>query len=179
MRIFSALIQRPEPRNMIQTLFLGKQDHGRATKAGTLPADLARLRAEVAGALAEVVRQEQARGLTPDDVAAAVREAGFTQPVEAWAGAPTPARRGEVPHPSGQESAALWFERPVERARARLGQALLRAAAVAARPHLAALSAADRRIIDYALVLELGVPAYVGGPLALADYLGDRAPEAV
>lgn len=37
MAIFARLIQRPEPRNMIQTLFLGKTDYERATRKGTLP----------------------------------------------------------------------------------------------------------------------------------------------
>jgi 3-hydroxyacyl-CoA dehydrogenase / enoyl-CoA hydratase / 3-hydroxybutyryl-CoA epimerase len=37
MAIFSALIQRPEPRNMIQTLFLGKTDYDRAARKGLLP----------------------------------------------------------------------------------------------------------------------------------------------
>ncbi len=37
MAIFSALIQRPEPRNMIQILFLGKTDYERAARKGTLP----------------------------------------------------------------------------------------------------------------------------------------------
>lgn len=37
MAIFSALIQRPEPRNMIQTLFLGKTDYDRAVRQETLP----------------------------------------------------------------------------------------------------------------------------------------------
>jgi 3-hydroxyacyl-CoA dehydrogenase/enoyl-CoA hydratase/3-hydroxybutyryl-CoA epimerase len=34
MSIFAHLIQRPEPRNMIQTLFLGKTDHDRAAQCG-------------------------------------------------------------------------------------------------------------------------------------------------
>lgn len=37
MAIFAHLIQRPEPRNMIQTLFLGKTDYDRATRKGELP----------------------------------------------------------------------------------------------------------------------------------------------
>jgi len=37
MAIFAALIQRPEPRNMIQILFLGKTDYERAVRKGTLP----------------------------------------------------------------------------------------------------------------------------------------------
>ena len=41
MAIFSHLIQRPEPRNMIQTLFLGKTDYDRATRRGDMPAFVA------------------------------------------------------------------------------------------------------------------------------------------
>lgn len=37
MAIFARLIQRPEPRNMIQTLFLGKTDYDRALRKGVLP----------------------------------------------------------------------------------------------------------------------------------------------
>ena len=37
MAIFAALIQRPEPRNMIQILFLGKTDYDRALRKGALP----------------------------------------------------------------------------------------------------------------------------------------------
>ena len=37
MAIFAALIQRPEPRNMIQILFLGKTDYERAARKGNLP----------------------------------------------------------------------------------------------------------------------------------------------
>jgi 3-hydroxyacyl-CoA dehydrogenase / enoyl-CoA hydratase / 3-hydroxybutyryl-CoA epimerase len=37
MAIFAHLIQRPEPRNMIQTLFLGKTDYDRLMRKGALP----------------------------------------------------------------------------------------------------------------------------------------------
>jgi 3-hydroxyacyl-CoA dehydrogenase / enoyl-CoA hydratase / 3-hydroxybutyryl-CoA epimerase len=37
MAIFAHLIQRPEPRNMIQTLFLGKTDYDRARRKNELP----------------------------------------------------------------------------------------------------------------------------------------------
>jgi 3-hydroxyacyl-CoA dehydrogenase / enoyl-CoA hydratase / 3-hydroxybutyryl-CoA epimerase len=37
MAIFAHLIQRPEPRNMIQTLFLGKTDYDRAARKSELP----------------------------------------------------------------------------------------------------------------------------------------------
>ena len=38
MQIFSKLIQRREPRNMIRTLFFGRLDHDRLRKAGSIPA---------------------------------------------------------------------------------------------------------------------------------------------
>jgi 3-hydroxyacyl-CoA dehydrogenase / enoyl-CoA hydratase / 3-hydroxybutyryl-CoA epimerase len=47
MAIFAALIQRPEPRNMIQTLFLGKTDYDRAARKETLPSAIAEIVAAV------------------------------------------------------------------------------------------------------------------------------------
>jgi 3-hydroxyacyl-CoA dehydrogenase / enoyl-CoA hydratase / 3-hydroxybutyryl-CoA epimerase len=41
MAIFAHLIQRPEPRNMIQTLFLGKTDYDRAARKGEIPSFIA------------------------------------------------------------------------------------------------------------------------------------------
>src|SRR3546814_11193567 len=41
MAIFSHLIQRPEPRNMIQTLFLGKTDYDRYARMEGLPVFIA------------------------------------------------------------------------------------------------------------------------------------------
>jgi 3-hydroxyacyl-CoA dehydrogenase / enoyl-CoA hydratase / 3-hydroxybutyryl-CoA epimerase len=41
MAIFTHLIQRPEPRNMIQTMFLGKTDHDRLARKGDLPGFIA------------------------------------------------------------------------------------------------------------------------------------------
>jgi 3-hydroxyacyl-CoA dehydrogenase/enoyl-CoA hydratase/3-hydroxybutyryl-CoA epimerase len=41
MSIFSYLIQRPEPRNMIQTLFLGKTDYDRLSRKESLPSFIA------------------------------------------------------------------------------------------------------------------------------------------
>jgi hypothetical protein len=174
MEIFSRLIQRPEPRNMIQTLFLGKQDHARLAKSNDLPSALPELLAEIGGALADVVRRAKEGGASTEDIAGALEEAGFTGSADGWSGAPPRSRR-PVPNVSGQESAGLWLERPVEGTRKRLGQALLRAAAQAALPRLKDFSSEEQRAIDYALVVGLGFPAYLGGPLALARYLGNRA----
>jgi 3-hydroxyacyl-CoA dehydrogenase/enoyl-CoA hydratase/3-hydroxybutyryl-CoA epimerase len=174
MGIFAQLIQRPEPRNMIQTLFLGRQEHARLTKTGALPEALSELRSKIAGALAGVVRRAMEGGMSADEISDALQEAGFTLPFKSWSGASAPAP-SPAPGLTGQESAGLWFENGPDGPRQRLGQALLCAAADTAAPYLADLPQGDRRVIDYALVTELGVPAYVGGPLALAAYLGDRA----
>lgn len=40
MSVFAALIQRAEPRNMIRTMFLGKQAYDKAAKDGSLPAQV-------------------------------------------------------------------------------------------------------------------------------------------
>src|SRR6266702_3963722 len=51
MQIFSKLIQRREPRNMIRTLFLGRLDHDRLRKAGGVPAAVEQAVAAVSEAL--------------------------------------------------------------------------------------------------------------------------------
>jgi 3-hydroxyacyl-CoA dehydrogenase / enoyl-CoA hydratase / 3-hydroxybutyryl-CoA epimerase len=61
MSIFAHLIQRPEPRNMIPTLFLGKTDHDRAARKGELPAFIA-----------EAVEAARAAGDDPEAISAAV-----------------------------------------------------------------------------------------------------------
>jgi 3-hydroxyacyl-CoA dehydrogenase/enoyl-CoA hydratase/3-hydroxybutyryl-CoA epimerase len=106
MSIFSHLIQRPEPRNMIQTLFLGKTDHDRLARKDALPAFIA----EVVEAL---------------------------QPL-----------KGE------------WSD-----ARARD-----KATAIVA-PWVACATAEELRMADYAVVSQLGYPAYLGGPFALRTHL--------
>lgn len=165
--IFAELIQRPEPRNMIQTLFQGKQDHDRARKAGTLPPEIAALTHAVAAAL----RAEAAHA--PDDqVNVALRHAGFTKALPAAnsgsAGSHAPKLSEAGP---GSESANLWFEAPQSDTE-RLASRLLAAAALSVSGDLARLGEADQRIADYAVVRELGFPAYLGGPFALLRYLG-------
>jgi 3-hydroxyacyl-CoA dehydrogenase / enoyl-CoA hydratase / 3-hydroxybutyryl-CoA epimerase len=61
MSIFAHLIQRPEPRNMIQTLFLGKTDYDKAARKNDLPSFIA-----------EVVAAAQAAGGDQSAIVAAV-----------------------------------------------------------------------------------------------------------
>jgi 3-hydroxyacyl-CoA dehydrogenase/enoyl-CoA hydratase/3-hydroxybutyryl-CoA epimerase len=101
MAIFAHLIQRPEPRNMIQTLFLGKTDYERHARKETLP-----------GFIADVVEALRPMGTNWADPALRVQAAARIEP---WAGA-----------------------------------------------H----SESDLRMADYAVVSQLGYPAYLGGPFS-------------
>lgn len=101
MAIFSHLIQRPEPRNMIQTLFLGKTDYDRHARKETMPAFIG----EVVAALA-----------------------------------PLKGRWGDA---SMRDSAAEIIA-----------------------PFADGRGDEELRIADYAVVSQLGYPAYLGGPFA-------------
>jgi enoyl-CoA hydratase/carnithine racemase len=165
--IFAELIQRPEPRNMIQTLFLGRQDYEKRKKAGTLPAQLEAAKRDVAAALGE-----EAAGVNQSNLDAALWKAGFTKrpPNPSDPPGTVPVTRVALKGP-GLESAGLWFEGPTTEAE-RTGARLLGAGALAASVHAAQLSEVDQRLVDYAIVQELGFPANVGGPFALLRYLG-------
>lgn len=101
MSIFSYLIQRPEPRNMIQTLFLGKTDYERLARKEALPAFIEEV----------VVALQPLKGKWQDE---AVRE-------------------------KASEIADGWLD---------------------------GRSAEELRMADYAVVSQLGYPAYLGGPFA-------------
>jgi enoyl-CoA hydratase/carnithine racemase len=165
--IFAELIQRPEPRNMIQTLFLGRQDHERRRKAGALPPQLEEIKEDVTAAL--VSASARADGSTLDAV---LRSAGFTKVLTNTSGGAVKASA----EPSqmtcaGLESAGLWFEAP-KTEQERIGARLLGASALAIARHAPRLSDEDQRLADYVLVRDLGYPAYLGGPFALLRYLG-------
>ncbi len=176
MTIFAGLIQRPEPRNMIQTLFLGKLDHDRRAAKAELPPALPEIEALVRAALTEVSQSARANGGRETEIAQAYRDAGFTAPLdgpEADAPPSLPSGRGAGPD---RESGELWFERPLTTPLERWAAAFIIAGAQAVRPYRATTDATERRVLDYALVSRLGFPSYLGGPFALLDHLGDRAP---
>jgi 3-hydroxyacyl-CoA dehydrogenase / enoyl-CoA hydratase / 3-hydroxybutyryl-CoA epimerase len=104
MAIFAALIQRPEPRNMIQTLFLGKTDYDRAARKGTL-----------ASAIPAIV---DAAKSVPGDIS---------------------------------------------------DEAVLRSISDAVLPLRESLSFEERRMADYACVIQAGFPAFLGGPFTFAE----------
>lgn len=101
MAIFAHLIQRPEPRNMIQTLFLGKTDYERHARKETLP-----------GFITEVVE--------------ALRPLG-----DQWNDPAVTGKADEIIRP--------WTDLHAPE---------------------------DLRMADYAIVSQLGYPAYLGGPFS-------------
>ena len=161
MEIFSGLIQRPEPRNMIQTLFLGKLDHDRATKKSEMPSFVKDVIAAVRGAIRAALAENGEEALVV---------AGFTAGAAPFEGAQplAPAPPDRVSNP---DSAGLWFEHADLDGAQSAGADLLVAAAAAAAPWTA-LNGEKTRVADYACVKALGFPAYVGGPVALARYIG-------
>jgi 3-hydroxyacyl-CoA dehydrogenase/enoyl-CoA hydratase/3-hydroxybutyryl-CoA epimerase len=163
--IFADLIRRPEPRNMIQTLFIAKQDHDKRRRSGEPTAHIEAVVLDLKDALsAALAHVANAPG------GDALRFAGFTKGVEGV---------GPGASSNGAESEGLWFEAPKTETE-RLAASLLAATAVRAAVHADELSAADRRMADYLAVRDLGFPSYIGGPFALLDYLGiKRAREIV
>jgi 3-hydroxyacyl-CoA dehydrogenase/enoyl-CoA hydratase/3-hydroxybutyryl-CoA epimerase len=140
MTSFSNLILRPEPRAMIQTMFLGRVDFERLERKHELP--------EVAQAATALVKAEveKASGAT-----AALAAAGF-----AGLGKAVPLRDRQQP--------GYWIEGDDEPARAAL--AVLRRIHDAAQHLAAGQSEEALRVADYAAVTQSGFPAYLGGPFA-------------
>jgi 3-hydroxyacyl-CoA dehydrogenase/enoyl-CoA hydratase/3-hydroxybutyryl-CoA epimerase len=150
MQIFSKLIQRREPRNMIRTLFLGRLDHDRLRRAGGIPAPVEQAVAAVSEAL-------QAGGTANASLANAFARAGF--------------------HGSGRASAfdgviaqsAFWLEaEPVTDGKRALRERLARAYGVAEQWR-ATFSEDQRRAADYLLVTKHGFPAYMAGAFSSAQ----------
>ena len=149
--IFAELIKRPEPRNMITSLFLAKQDYDRQRKSGNLPPDLPAFIDGVRAAL-----EKQASAIGPERAA---RARSFAVFADADPGLAEPGRDD-----------GLWLDDP--------GSAIthdaasLVAAAAAAADLCRVEDAVWRRLADYAVIRELGFPAYLGGPFAVLAHLG-------
>jgi 3-hydroxyacyl-CoA dehydrogenase/enoyl-CoA hydratase/3-hydroxybutyryl-CoA epimerase len=148
MQIFSKLIQRREPRNMISTLFLGRLDHDRLRKAG-------RITPRIEEAVAMVSQALQIDANEDPILANAFARAGFR-----GLSIPEPAFDGVI------SQAAFWSEaEPVTDGKLALRERLAKAY-VAADKWRARLSEEERRAADYLLVKHFGFPAYLGGVFA-------------
>jgi 3-hydroxyacyl-CoA dehydrogenase/enoyl-CoA hydratase/3-hydroxybutyryl-CoA epimerase len=150
MQIFSKLIQRREPRNMIRTLFLGRLDHDRLRKAGGICAPVEQAVAAVSEAL-------HAGGTADGALANAFARAGFHGPNKA------PVFDGVI------AQSAFWLEAdPVTDGKRALRERLARAYAVAGQWR-ATFSEDQRRAADYLLVTKHGFPAYIAGAFSSAQ----------
>lgn len=151
MAIFAHLIQRAEARNMIQTLFLGRTDHDRVAKSGERPAFIAEIVAAAKSAL---------DAAHPGDELLATL--GFSR-----AGLPVVKT---LRHTAG---AGYWLDQNDQDSRRDPARALLQQLSEAVKPLASALTAEQRRLADYAVVRELGYPAYLGGPCAFGQRSAD------
>lgn len=143
MEIFSRLIQRPEPRDMIATMFVAKTDYERKAKKNELPAAVPAAAAAIAA-------------VWQDADPAALAAAGFTK-----TGAATPAPDADA------ERTTYWYERAPLDERKRLVAAVLDKVEQAAIAQESQVAQAERALVDYALVTQFGFPAYLGGAFAL------------
>lgn len=147
MAVFSSLIQRREPRNMIRASFLGKQAFDKARRAEAIP----RAAKDAAAKAGEAVNN--ALAATPALARAGFGSANGQAPVQDSVG------RG------------YWLESSAADAvDARGAVAGLRAAL---KPIAEGLSEDERLIFDHMLVREGIVPAYLGGSFGVLD--GDWA----
>ena len=140
MTSFTHLVLRPEPRAMIQTMFLGRVDYERLERKQQLP-DLV----EKTVALVQV-EVEKAK-----DLKDALGAAGFS------GAGPAKVQRD-------RERPGYWIEGEDPRAPEAL--AVLRRIHDAAASLRAGRSDQDLRVADYAAVVKAGYPAYLGGPFA-------------
>ena len=147
MAIFSHLIQRAEARNMIQTMFLGRTDHDRLGKSGARPTFVGDYVAATRSAL-------EASG-ADDNLLAII---GFTRP-----GLP------KVPPLRHRTRPGYWLHEADENPRQKAALDLMQRLSVAIEPVARELTPEQLRIADYAVVRELGYPAYLGGPGAFGQ----------
>lgn len=164
--IFAHLIQRPEPRDMIASLFLGKQTWQKQRKRGDTPAAYAEILAAIRGGWSHAAARFGAA-----EAQAAADWAKFGAPLATEAPPRAPRPDLLAAHPAFAPT-EMWLDSP-QGPQAEIAGALLGAAALAALEFGADLDAESRRAADFAAVSELGFPAYLGGPFALRDSIGD------
>jgi 3-hydroxyacyl-CoA dehydrogenase / enoyl-CoA hydratase / 3-hydroxybutyryl-CoA epimerase len=140
MTSFSHLVLRPEPRAMIQTMFLGRVDFERLERKQEVPDLVERTVSAVSAVMSE-----------PSGDAPALAAAGFKSPVSAEI-----ARERVRP--------GYWVESDDPQARRAL--AALRRIHDAVAPLAVGRMDEDLRVADYAAVRQAGYPAYLGGPFA-------------
>ncbi|WP_421838793.1 enoyl-CoA hydratase-related protein [Novosphingobium sp.] len=134
MSVFAHLIQRPEPRNMIRTMFLGKQAYDKAARDQSIPAAVEHA---IRTACAIVDRHVEA--------APVLKNAGFRPGAEAL----MPVQQRTV--------AGFWLE-----SNARALDAIAALTRELA-PVTGSLGAAELVLLDHGTVRSGAIPAYLGG----------------
>jgi 3-hydroxyacyl-CoA dehydrogenase / enoyl-CoA hydratase / 3-hydroxybutyryl-CoA epimerase len=147
MNIFTKLIQRREPRNMIRTLFLGRLDHERLKKNGMNPKVT-----EAVAAVSRVLAIHSERG---KEVSQSFARAGFRVD-----------KTQKAVFDGRISGAAYWFDDAPKTWGKELLRARLAEAEAVAAGWRSQLDEAERRAADYLLVTKEGVPAYLGGLFA-------------
>jgi 3-hydroxyacyl-CoA dehydrogenase/enoyl-CoA hydratase/3-hydroxybutyryl-CoA epimerase len=152
MRIFSKLIQRREPRNMIRTLFLGRLDCDRLRKTGGIPAPVE----QAVAAVSEALQVDENRDVVLTN---AFARAGFHGPA-----AQAQAFDGLI------ADTAYWLEmEPVTDGKRALRERLAQVYTIANKWRVQ-LSEGERRAADYLLVTNCGFPAYMGGVFSAGQF---------
>jgi 3-hydroxyacyl-CoA dehydrogenase/enoyl-CoA hydratase/3-hydroxybutyryl-CoA epimerase len=144
MTSFTHLILRPEPRAMIQTLFLGRVDYERLERKGQLPV--------LVGKVVAAVRAVLDREKTDTEALAAAGFEGL------HADRAEPLRQ--------REQSGCWIDGDDPRAARSL--AILKQIHDAVAPLAEGCSAEELRVADYAAIRQTGYPSYLGGPFAFA-----------
>jgi len=147
MEIFSKLIQRREPRNMIRTLFLGRLDYERLNRNGLNPRIM-----QAVGAVWSALGAQAEPG---QELGEALARAGFRLDGQRKASFDGWIAGGVYWHDAEPKT---W------------GKELLRArfadASAAAATWRSELDESERRAADYVLVTQRGFPGYLGGLFA-------------
>lgn len=148
MQIFAHLIQRPEPRDMIATMFVAKTDYERRRKTGNLPSIVDDLARNIASLWLGSGESEKSQALA---------SAGFS----------IPGIHESVPD-DGMLHQGYWFDRePDDERKMVVREILERIMTVAER--YAGEAVGVTSLVDYAAVTKFGFPAYLGGPFALRN----------
>ncbi|RJG57872.1 hypothetical protein D0Z70_01260 [Sphingobium terrigena] len=168
---FAALIQRPEPRNMIRALFVGAQDYGKRRKADSLPSGIDAMGDALANMLTAAGSGLLVAGISPETLERVRQRLGFANT--------PPSTDSTLPRWSNDERAAgedYWFERAGAGPEGRIARVLMNAAAAAYRPLRQALPERDHALVDHAAIRFHGFPAWSGGPIAWLERLEHANP---
>jgi 3-hydroxyacyl-CoA dehydrogenase / enoyl-CoA hydratase / 3-hydroxybutyryl-CoA epimerase len=144
MSVFARLIQRPEPRNMIRTMFLGKQAWDKAARAESIPPDVQKAKARIEDLVREAVTS------CPE-----LRRAGFLAV-------------GHTLTPAQVEAGSeFWFrsERSVLQAARDISEDF---ASI-----IREIDEPGRLLLDYSLAAGGIIPSYLGGLAGLNTAVGD------